>query len=82
MPSNANIIKKARVYEINCDESDLKRASYYKTAVYYNGNYYFQDVNPGKYFIKICTYYGGFYNYTKRTGSMESLNWDASPPIR
>jgi hypothetical protein len=80
--NNSGIIKKAKVYEINCDEADLKKASNYKVAVYYNGYYYFSNVDAGKYFIKICTYYGGFYNYTKRSGSMETLNWDASPPIR
>jgi len=80
--NNSRIIKNAKVYEINCDETDLKRASNYQVAVYYNGNYYFSNVAAGKYFIKICTYYGGFYNYTKRSDNMETLNWDASPPIR
>ena len=79
---NAGIIKKAKVYEINCDETALKNASGYKIALYNNGNYYFQNVAQGKYFIKICTYYGGFYNYTKRSTGMETLSWDASPPIR
>ena len=80
--NNTRIIKNAKVYEINCDESDIKKAIAYKTAVFMNGFYYFPDVNSGKYLIKICTYYGGFYNYTKRSSGMETLNWDASPPIR
>ncbi len=79
---NARIIRNAKVYEINCDESDIQKAEAYKTAVFKNGYYYFAGVAEGKYLIKICTYYGGYYNYTKRSAGMETLNWDASPPIR
>lgn len=81
-PQNSRIIKNARLYEINCDESGIKKADAYKTATFMNGYYYFPDVSAGKYLIKICTYYGGFYSYTKNSSGMETLNWDASPPIR
>lgn len=79
---NSRVIKDAKVYEINCDETNLKKAEKRKTAIFSNGYYYFPDVDAGKYLIKICTYYGGFYTYNKRSAGMETLNWDASPPIR
>jgi len=76
------VIKDAKVYEINCDEINLKKADKRKTAIFSNGYYYFPDVDAGKYLIKICTYYGGFYTYSKQSSGMETLTWDASPPIR
>ena len=79
---NSQVIKDAKVYEINCDEASLKKAENRKTAIFRNGFYYFPDVDAGKYLIKICTYYGGFYTYSKRSSGMETLTWDASPPIR
>lgn len=79
---NSKVIKDAKVYEINCDETNLKKAEMRKTAIFSNGYYYFPDVDAGKYLIKICTYYGGFYTYNKQSAGMETLNWDASPPIR
>ncbi|HLF45453.1 MAG TPA: hypothetical protein VI548_03465, partial [Chitinophagaceae bacterium] len=79
---NMRVIKNASVYEISCDESFLKEAKDRKTAIPFNGSFYFPDVKPGKYLVKICTYYGGYYTYHKTKEGMESLNWDASPPIR
>jgi hypothetical protein len=80
--NNSKVIKNAKVYEINCNESDLQKAENRKTAIFWNGYYYFPDVDAGKYLIKICTYYGGFYTYKKESSGMETLSWDASPPIR
>jgi hypothetical protein len=79
---NSRVIKDAKVFEINCDEANLKKADKRKTAIFSNGYYYFPDVDAGKYLIKICTYYGGFYTYSKQSSGMETLTWDASPPIR
>ena len=79
---NKRIIRKAKIYEINCEENKINKAENIKRAFYRNGFYYFPDVTKGKYLVKICTYYGGYYTYNKSTDGMESVNWDASPPIR
>jgi hypothetical protein len=79
--SNAKIIRKAKVYEIGCDVS-IGTAKDTKTAKYKDGLYVFYNVAPGKYFIKICSYYGGFADYTKTQSGNVTINFDASPPIR
>ncbi|HEY0040992.1 MAG TPA: hypothetical protein VGB71_10030, partial [Flavisolibacter sp.] len=79
--ANKKLIRSAKTYEINCDELNLDRAKGKRLARYRNGKYKFYDVPPGKYFVKICTYYGGFYSFTKAAGN-EIREWDISPPIR
>lgn len=79
--ANAKIIRKSKVYEIGCDPG-LDRAKDRKTAKYENGLYVFYDVNPGKYFIKVCSYYGGFEDFTKTKSGNVTIKFDASPPIR
>ncbi|GAA4742579.1 ATP-binding protein [Flavisolibacter ginsenosidimutans] len=80
--ANKKIIAAAETYEIRCDEMNLDRAKDGKLARYFNGNYVFLNVPPGKYFIKICAYYGGYYTYTKTKSGNVSEKLDASPPIR
>jgi hypothetical protein len=79
---NKKIINKAELYEVGCDVLNLNKAKDNKTAKYKDGTYSFYDVAPGKYFIKICAYYGGFYTYTKKSTGNVTVNFDASPPIR
>ena len=80
---NKSIIRNAKLYEIHCDEKLWGNAKDLKIAKYIRGNYTFFDVPPGKYFVKICSYYGGYYSYTKKTtGNETAPKWDASPPIR
>jgi hypothetical protein len=80
---NKSIIRDAKTYEIRCDEKNWENAKGKKTAKYIKGSYAFLDVPPGKYFVKICSYYGGYYSYTKKaTGNETAPKWDASPPIR
>lgn len=79
---NRAIIRNAKLYEIRCDENTLYQAKGARTAKYSNGYYYFPNLPVGKYLIKICTYYGGYYHYTKKSPGTVKLNWDASPPIR
>lgn len=78
---NAKIIRKSKVYEIGCDAA-LDRAKGKKTAKFLDGLYVFYNVNPGKYFIKVCSYYGGFEEFTKSKSGNVTINFDASPPIR
>ena len=80
--ANAAIIKQASTYEIRCDEMNLDRAKDKRLARYVNGNYIFLNVPPGTYFVKICTYYGGFYNVTKKEQGNMALRFDASPPVQ
>jgi len=79
--ANSKIIRKARVYEIGCDVG-ISKAKDKKIAKYKDGLYVFYDVEPGKYFIKVCSYYGGFRDYTKQSNGNVTVNFDASPPIR
>ena len=79
--SNSKIIRKAKVYEIGCDPA-LEKAKGKKIAKYKDGLYMFYDVDPGKYFVKICSYYGGFKDYTKNKNGNVTINFDAAPPIR
>jgi hypothetical protein len=80
--SNKKIISNAEVYEVGCDVLNLNKAKDKKIAKYKDGTYLFYDVTPGKYFIKICAYYGGYYTYTKKSTGNVTVNFDASPPIR
>ena len=80
--ANRKIIRRAKLYEIHCDDNTLRKTSNFKVATFYNGSYGFAGVPKGKYFIKICAYYGGYYTFTKTSEQMQELTWDVSPPIQ
>ena len=82
VPANKSIIRDARIYQIRCNDRDLEKAEGYRTAIYANNQYVFPDLPKGRYFIKICTYYGGWYYYNKTEEGSYTKRWDASPPIR
>ena len=79
--ANEKLIKKSRIYEIGCDPK-LNLVHGKRTAEYKNGLYVFYNVDPGKYFIKVCSYYGGFEDYTKTKSGNVTIEFNASPPIR
>ena len=79
--SNKKIIKKSEVYEVGCDVN-ISRVKDKNIAKYKDGLYVFYDVVPGTYFIKVCSYYGGFETYTKTKSGNVTINFNASPPIR
>ena len=79
--ANEKLIKRSKVYEIGCDPK-IENAKGKKTAEFVNGLYVFYDVPPGKYFLKVCAYYGGYQEYTKTKNENVTINFDASPPIR
>ena len=80
---NKKIIRKAMLYEIRCDELQLDSAKGKQIATFANNKYSFHNVAPGKYLIKICAYYGGYYPFTKKeNGNITTKPLDLSPPIR
>jgi hypothetical protein len=84
MPENKAIIRKAKRYEIYCNEMNLDAAKGKQVARYINGTYTFFNVPAGnqEYFVKICDYYGGFYTLKKSKAGNEVIQLDAAPPIR
>ena len=79
---NKKIIREAMLYEIRCNEN-IGNAKNIQTAIFSSKKYLFPNVPPGKYFIKICAYYGGYYFVTKKgIGNETTSKLDLSPPIR
>jgi hypothetical protein len=80
--SNTRVIKRARSYDLyNFNEPELQKAKGSKRAVYCSGTYYFSNVTPGKYLVKVCTLYGAFKEFNIVKGN-ERLVLDAVPPIK
>jgi hypothetical protein len=80
--ANAQVIRKAKVYDFyDFNEPALKNAKGSKTASYCNGTYYFSNVAPGKYLIKVCTVYGAYKEVKVENGN-ERVVIDAVPPVR
>jgi ABC-type phosphate transport system ATPase subunit len=80
--ANKKIIKDSKVYEKHCDEANLEKAQGWKAATFENDVYSFDDVAPGDYFIKICSYYGGYYTVTKKSvGNETTKKLDIAPPV-
>ena len=52
-----------------------------KQAELYNGQFFFNDVPPGKYLIKLCTYSGGYKIIEKETG-LQVVAMQVAPPIQ
>lgn len=69
--------KKYQKYEAACPEELTGNI----TAKYYNGLYFFNSVQPGKYLIKICTYYGNFKVINKPSGKY-NVKMLIAPPIQ
>lgn len=70
-------VKKHMAYEASC----ALGLSENKAASYYNGLYFFNDVEPGRYLIKICTYYGNYKLIKKEEGKI-SVSMQIAPPIQ
>lgn len=70
-------VKKHMAYEASC----ALGLSENKAATYYKGLYFFNDVEKGKYLIKICTYYGN-YKVIKKENGKYNIKMQISPPIQ
>lgn len=80
--SNMPIIKKARTYDyFNFNEPELQKAKGSKLGEYCDGTYYFSNVTPGRYLVKVCTLYGSYKEFKIEKGN-ERLVIDAVPPIK
>ncbi len=80
--ANTQVIRKAKVYDYyNFNEPALIKAKDSKIAFYCDGTYYFPNVNPGRYLVKICTLYGAYKEIKVEKGN-ERFVIDAVPPIR
>jgi hypothetical protein len=83
---NAAVIRDASAYSPACNEIMLRRSRGYKVAISdKSGVYYFTNITAGRYLVKICTYYGGYYSFTIRsnfTGTINLPDYEVDPPIR
>ena len=64
----------------NCSQKDLNSLQA-KEANYYRGQYFFNDVEPGKYLIKVCALYGNWMVINKKDYKQE-IKMLMSPPIQ
>ena len=64
----------------NCQSKDLNLLDA-KEASYYRGQYFFNDIEPGEYLIKVCALYGNWMVINKRDYKQE-IEMLMSPPIQ
>jgi len=83
---NSRIIRLSSSYETHCNEALFKTARNFQIAITdKDGYYFFTNILAGKYLVKICTYYGGYYTFTIKsnfTGTSNLPDFEADPPIR
>jgi len=64
----------------NCQQKDLNLLNA-KEANYYQGQYFFNDIEPGKYLIKVCALFGNWMVINKKDYKQE-IEMLMSPPIQ
>ena len=64
----------------NCQQKDLNLLDA-KEANYYKGQYFFNDIEPGEYLIKVCALYGNWVKINKEDRKQE-IEILMSPPIQ
>ena len=64
----------------NCQQKDLNLLDA-KEASYYRGQYFFNDIEPGEYLIKVCALYGNWMVINKKDYKQE-IEMLMSPPIQ
>jgi hypothetical protein len=83
---NDKIIKGASRYEATCNEESIKRAKGYKITISdKEGNFFLNNISKGKYLVKICSYYGGYYLINIKsnfTGTVSLPRFEADPPVK
>lgn len=82
LPANdMKLVKDFMSYDINCNEYAMQRVPNYKVAKLYKGIYFFKNVPPGKYLIKVCYYYGN-YKLINKVNGQQTVTLEVSPPIQ
>jgi cell division protein YceG involved in septum cleavage len=83
---NASIVSSISRDKVSCNEKLIKTARNYKVAITDKAGYYFfNNITPGAYLLKICTYYGGYYQFTIKTsftGTLSLPDFEADPSIK
>ena len=72
--------KKIMKTYLNCQQKDLNLLNA-KEASYYEGQYFFNDIQPGKYLVKVCALYGNWMVVNKKDYKQE-IKMLMSPPIQ
>lgn len=80
IPYSSKAKRKLMQYEVGCDYKNITELQG-KPAGYYNGVYFFNDVEEGKYIIKVCTYYGN-YKVIKRLEGEQLVRMQLAPPVQ
>ena len=82
LPANdIKLVKNFMSYDINCNEYAMMKVKNYKVAKLYKGIYFFKNVPPGKYLIKVCYYYGNYKLVTKVNGQ-QTVTLEVAPPVQ
>lgn len=72
--------KRQMEYQISCDYQGISSLNG-KQAGHYDGVFFFNDVEPGKYIIKVCTYYGN-YKVIHRQQGEQLVKMQLAPPVQ
>lgn len=83
---NSRIVRSISAYEAACPDRLIKTAKNYQVAVTdKDGYYFFANIKPGGYLVKVCTYMGGFYSFHIRSafkGTIALPDFEADPPVK
>lgn len=79
--SNSKEVKDLMNYEISCNEYNIRKIKGYKVAKISRGIYFFKNVDPGKYLLKICTYYGN-YQVINKVNGQQTITLMIAPPVQ
>ena len=81
--NNGKIINAVSLYETHCNDNIIAKASgLVRTANYYNGQYFFNDVPKGEYLVKVCTYYGDYKPISRKADVRQPVELELSPPTQ
>lgn len=75
-PYSKRIERRFKTPELSCDLMYINSIRG-KRANFYEGQYFFNDLTPGKYILKICSYYGG-YTVIEKNGKQQTVEMRAS----
>lgn len=80
IPYSKKAKKNLMVYEASCDLSLINKFDG-KLLSTYKGQHFLNDIPPGKYIIKFCTYFGNYMVF-ERTNEKQVIALQTSPPLK